>query len=211
MRAKRESLATFGQMADQRQEADKEVDPETLAQNAPGLYGARPPRLRRVLAFSIAFVFLLALAGSGVALSRHRKPPEAKTTVPPTTVPPTTATAVIGGRCQFGVVSSTIAYTSSQNAQGDYVVTATGIALNQSSGPLRDVRLDWVITYAGLSDSQPISTVVSGGRTIARGASASWSSTASTKDGRVPPSGVKITFIKGNYFYPICHAGHGIP
>jgi hypothetical protein len=110
----------------------------------------------------------------------------------------------VGGLCPAGLAKDTVTFTTTTDNSGDIHVTATGSAHNDFSQPLHNVRVSWVTTYADLSTSVPTTTSVLNGGTIAKGGSATWSASAATNDGQVPPTGVKVVGVSASHAAGVC-------
>jgi hypothetical protein len=199
MRSSAGHIAPFEAIAEQRLVAAPEVDTEILAAKAPGLY-SQPSRFsRRSKAVAVAAVLVVALVVIAIAAKGSPK----KATPPASATSASTSTS-----CQPGVVNTPTLYRSTQDAHGDYHVAAAGQVTNHSSVTLHHVVLEWVVTYADLTTSVPTKVAIAGG-TIPTGGTVTWTAAASTNDGQVPPTGVRVTEVTTPTFpNPLCGTAH---
>ena len=62
--------------------------------------------------------------------------------------------------CQLAPARSTLTFSASRDARGDYHVTALGRTVNESSRALHDVVVTWVVRYADGSAGRPTATAL---------------------------------------------------
>jgi hypothetical protein len=184
------SNLAFGTIGDQRASGVSLPAEDTISSIAPGLSPIQSLRRRRMWTITAAAVVVIAVVG--VALAVHHKAHHPSIAVPP--VHRTTTASL--AHCP---VSSTITMSEGQNAQGSYVVSVTGNAANARAASLANLEVSWVVIYADLSTGLPTTTLVDGGNLLTKGESAAWSATASTNDGMVPPTSVRVVGISYNH------------
>jgi hypothetical protein len=116
----------------------------------------------------------------------------------------TEATKAKAVPCRLAEARTTLTFKFIRDAQGGYGVTATGTTVNESSRPLHDVVVTWVVSYANGSTSKTTATLLPNKGTIAEGATSSWSGSSSTNDGRARPTAVKVLHTYTTVAHPTC-------
>jgi hypothetical protein len=178
------SEVPFAALAEQRGADVAPGDVRTAATTPPARRGR--PRRRSVFGWILAVVVVAAVAVAAVLVIAHK----------------TTGSKAVP--CQLVMARSTLTFTTSRDAQGNYRVVATGTTVNQSSRPLVDVVVTWIVSYANGSTGKTTATLLPNQGTIAKGATSRWSGSPSTSDGPVKPIGVTVLHTYTTADHPSC-------
>lgn len=157
-----------------------------MSAHAPSLRndGSYRPRSPWLLPGVVAGVVALLVVGALALAEGHHTPGPAAPRVASRA-----PTAELTTQCP---ASATIALSSRQNSAGTYAVSVSGIVQNNRAPSMAHVKVTWVVSYADYSTSNPMTTPVARPDPLTRHAHVPWSGSASTNDGPVPPTGVKV-------------------
>jgi hypothetical protein len=168
----------------------------TWPPRVPGTRRRRSRASRERTRVMVPLLLVVALAGAAVGYKvvHHRDgtPPAAGNGL-----------VVVGTTCRAGASLATVRVTSVRQADGGYVVGASGLVSNASAAPLHDVVVHWAVTYGDGRTVDGAATLTRGDAVAAHGLGG-WVLPFIATAGPAPAATARVTGVTSRPARPAC-------